>query len=119
MSAATILLAPSVRLRSGISEGLGLAPLEAQATGLPVIAYATGGLVEVVPSGSGGIAVPAGDTEALAAAVVELLANDETWLHLAVAGPKFVARAFDASANARILADRLLQLVQAPGHESP
>jgi glycosyltransferase involved in cell wall biosynthesis len=56
-------------------ENLSNALLEAMAAGLPVIATAVGGNVEVL-AGGGGILVPLGDTAALTAAISEL-AGDE------------------------------------------
>lgn len=55
------------------SEGLGLAAIEAQAAARPVIAFAVGGLPEVVVDGVNGRLVPAGDWEAFAGAVIETL----------------------------------------------
>jgi len=55
------------------SEGLGLAAIEALAAARPVIAFAVGGLPEVVSDGVNGRLVPAGDCEAFANAVVDTL----------------------------------------------
>lgn len=69
------------RLLSGIdlllmpsqSEGLGLAAIEALAAARPVVAFAVGGLPEVVTDGLNGRLVPPGDCEAFADAVIETL----------------------------------------------
>jgi len=53
------------------SEPFGLAAVEAMASGVPVVAYSSGALPEVV--GDAGVLVPAGDQAALAAALVGLL----------------------------------------------
>jgi glycosyltransferase involved in cell wall biosynthesis len=50
-----------------------MSALEAMASGLPVVATATGGLAELVPDGSGR-KVPPGDAAALARALDDLLA---------------------------------------------
>jgi len=55
------------------SEGLGLAAIEALAAARPVIAFAVGGLPEVVIDGVNGRLLPAGDSEAFANAVVDTL----------------------------------------------
>jgi glycosyltransferase involved in cell wall biosynthesis len=56
-------------------EGLGLAVIEAQAAGVPVVACAAGGVPEIVREGETGLLVPPGDAAALAAAIVALLRN--------------------------------------------
>ena len=53
-------------------EGLGLVAAEALAVGCPVIASATGGLVELVEPGADGVLVPPGDAVALADAIAAL-----------------------------------------------
>ncbi len=65
----------AVYLWPGIGEAYGLAFLEAQAAGLPVVAFRTAGVPEVVHEKAGGTLVAAGDTDALAAAVSSLLAD--------------------------------------------
>lgn len=47
--------------------------LEAMAAGLPVVATATGGMVELVDHGRSGLLVQPGDARALAAAIVDLM----------------------------------------------
>lgn len=58
-------------------EGFAVAPLEAMATGLPVVAAAAPGIPDLLPRGrdSGGIVVPPGDAGALAAALRELIGD--------------------------------------------
>lgn len=69
LEAADIFWMPSER------EALGLACLEAMASGLPVVATAVGGLCEVVSDGETGFLVPPGDAVALASRT-SLLLND-------------------------------------------
>jgi len=54
----------------------GIVPLEAMASGLPVVAYATGGLRETVIDGVTGVLVRPRDTRALAIALRRLLGDD-------------------------------------------
>jgi sugar transferase (PEP-CTERM/EpsH1 system associated) len=61
-----------------LAEGISNTVLEAMATGLPVIATAVGGNIELVEQGFNGSLVPVGDNLALTAALRELLMNEET-----------------------------------------
>lgn len=71
MGGCDVVLVPSTA-----PEPFGLVAAEAQSLGRPVIASATGGLVEIVEDGVTGLLVPPGDSEALAVAL-EKLADDE------------------------------------------
>ncbi len=56
-------------------EAFGIAVLEARTAGLPVVAYADSGVADIITDGLSGLL--ATDDEALAAAVVELAADDD------------------------------------------
>jgi glycosyltransferase involved in cell wall biosynthesis len=70
MQAADVVAIPSR------AEGLGLAAVEALACGVPVVASAVGGLVEVVEDGFNGLLVPPDDPEALRRALASLVGSD-------------------------------------------
>ncbi len=57
---------------ASMTETLGLVVLEAMASGLPVVAVPAGGVAEHLRDGKNGIAVPAGDDDAMASAMVRL-----------------------------------------------
>lgn len=59
----------------GFGEAYGLAYLEAQAAGLPVVAQDTAGVPEVVRDGTSGLLTPLDDVTAYAAAIRRLLAD--------------------------------------------
>jgi glycosyltransferase involved in cell wall biosynthesis len=63
-------------------EGLGLVAVEAQLCGTPVVAYADGGLLDVVRPDHGGTLVPCGDVQALAEAIARVTGSAETIVQL-------------------------------------
>jgi glycosyltransferase involved in cell wall biosynthesis len=70
---ARIYAASDVFVWPAINEAYGMAILEAQACGLPVVAGRSGGVGEIVTEGLTGALAPAGDAAAFAAALRELL----------------------------------------------
>ena len=77
-----MLAAADMAVMPSLSEGLGVAAIEALAAGKPVIAFDTGGLREVVTDGADGRVVPAGDHAAFSEAVVSLAKDPQrlkTW----------------------------------------
>jgi 1,2-diacylglycerol 3-alpha-glucosyltransferase len=78
-------------------EAQGLVALEAQACGLPVVGYRTGGIGLMVADGLTGI-LASPDSKNLAAAAVELLRNEKLRRKLGAAGPSRAA-AFSADEN--------------------
>ena len=59
-------------------EGLGLVAVEAQLCGTPVVAYADGGLLDVVRADHGGTLIPVGDIQALGAGIARILADTDS-----------------------------------------
>jgi glycosyltransferase involved in cell wall biosynthesis len=66
-----------------VDEAFGMALIEAQACGLPVVAGNSGGVGSVVASGRTGLVVAAGDVDAFAGAVRQLLTDRELRLRMA------------------------------------
>lgn len=80
-------------------EPFGIVPLEAMATGVPVVATAVGGLIDTVVHGRTGMHVPPRDPDAIADAVSTLLADP--------AGLAEFGRAGAARARARYTWDKV------------
>lgn len=83
------------------SESFGLAPLEANATGLPVIATGAGALAETVPEGVAGRRVPVGDPAALCRAMTELARDPAARQRIGSSGRERVEREYSFAAVAR------------------
>src|SRR3989338_4017145 len=76
-STVSILLAFDIFVLPSLSEGFGISLMEAQVTGLPVIASCVGGIPDFVKQGETGILVPPGDSPSLAEAIIDLLKNPQ------------------------------------------
>ncbi len=70
---APLLAAADLYVFPSESESFGLSALEAQASGVPVVAARVGGVPEVVRDGVTGALLPLGDLDAMAAAALRLL----------------------------------------------
>ena len=80
--------AADLYLWPAINEAYGMAFLEAQAAGLPVVAGRTGGVPAVVADGVTGLLTPIGDAPAFAAAVARLLDDPAERARLATAAAR-------------------------------
>jgi glycosyltransferase involved in cell wall biosynthesis len=77
------------------SEGLGTSVIDAMALGVPAVAFAVGGLPEVIEDGKSGLLVPPGDTAAFARAASAVIMDDGLRSFLAE-GARVRAREFDS-----------------------
>ncbi len=85
MDLATLFREARVVLIPSHSETYGLVALEAAASGVPVVAAASGGLSEAVIDGETGIVLPSRDPQVWADALSELLANPDLTARLSQA----------------------------------
>lgn len=99
LAAADIFVLPS------LTEALPTVVAEAMAAGLPIVATTVGGIPEMVRHGEAALLVPPSDPEALAAAVLRLLANPRQASAMGRSGRRLVAERFDIRTQARALAD--------------
>jgi glycosyltransferase involved in cell wall biosynthesis len=74
--------------------------IEGMAAGLPVVASAVGGMLELVDHGHNGLLVPPGDEQALAVAILRLLSDTDTAVRL--------GRAARATIEERYSFDRMI-----------
>jgi glycosyltransferase involved in cell wall biosynthesis len=100
---AKVFCVPSLTIHTGECEAFGLVFLEAQAMGVPVASYASGGIPEAVAHGATGLLAPEGDTSALAENIAALLGSESTWRRMSVSGRERVRREFDLTKQTRSL----------------
>ncbi|WP_136657386.1 glycosyltransferase family 4 protein [Nitratireductor sp. XY-223] len=95
----------------GIGEAIGLVYLEAQARGLPVVAFETAGVPLVVANDVGGLLVPEDDTGAFAEALAGLLKEPQLRARLGQRGQQYVRDHHDVPAVAAIFKTTLDPLI--------
>jgi glycosyltransferase involved in cell wall biosynthesis len=86
---------PSITATNGDAEGLPIVLLEAQASGVPVVTSARGGIGEAVSEGITGFSFPERGIDVLADRLVALLTDHQVAESTARAGPSHIANMFD------------------------
>jgi len=99
--ARAILWALDIFAMPSLSEGLGVALLEAMACGLPAVASRVGGIVDVVDEDRTGVLVAPGDAQALADALARLSAAAPARIAMGAAARTLAVEGFSMVAMAR------------------
>ena len=110
-----IFMLPGVIARSGAQEGQGLVLVEAQASGIHVIATRVGGIPQTVLDGDSAFLVPQRDVDALASKIRYLIEHPQRWPEIGRAGRRHVERHFDIEK----LNDRLVDIYRKVLDETP
>jgi colanic acid/amylovoran biosynthesis glycosyltransferase len=116
MNRAKVFSVPSFTTPMGTSEGFGLVFAEAQAMGLPVASFSTGGIPEAVAHNATGFLTAERDTQGLARNIVTLLRDDALWHRFSNAAAERARELFDLQSQTRKLEkiyDRLLMQAEA------
>jgi glycosyltransferase involved in cell wall biosynthesis len=108
VSAADVVVMPSITASDGHQEGIPVALMEALATERPVVATAISGIPELVIDGQTGLLTPERDSNALAAALLRLCQEPELRRALGAAGRAKVLAEFDMTRTAAQLKRMLL-----------
>jgi len=103
LNRASVFCGPSVKMRSGEEEAIGMVYAEAMAMGKPVVAFDSGGISEVVSHGKTGFLAAERDWQALAEYLSLILQNAALRRRFGVAGRERVVRNFDLHQQTRIL----------------
>jgi glycosyltransferase involved in cell wall biosynthesis len=105
LNCARILCVPSITIEDGRAEAFGLAFLEAQAMGVPVVSFASGGIPEAVAHGVTGFLAAERDWQALAGFMARLFTESGLWDSMSRAGQARVRADFDLHTLTRGLED--------------
>jgi len=89
-----VLAAIDVFVMPSLQEGLGLALMEAMAAQLPVVGSNIGGIKALISDGESGLLVKPADTRGLAAAILELLLDEDKRKRLGRQAARFIERSF-------------------------
>jgi glycosyltransferase involved in cell wall biosynthesis len=92
--------------------------LEAQSCGLPVVAFADGGVPEVVADGICGYLVHPFDAREFNEAIVRLLADEDLRKRMGEAARGYVRNRHDLKSNYRAVEEILLELVERKNTQS-
>jgi colanic acid/amylovoran biosynthesis glycosyltransferase len=103
MDRASVFLASSVKADSGGEEAFGMVFAEAQAMQKPVVAFASGGIVEAVQHGQTGFLAPERDWRKMAEYVALFLRDGNLRRKFGTAGRQRVLRLFDLEKQTRVL----------------
>src|SRR6266496_4319253 len=106
-------LGAAALLVPGSHEGLGLVAVEGQLSGAPVIAAASGGLLDVVTDGHSGWTFRPGDPSALANAIQQVVDHPDQAASRAAAGRHAAADRFSATSAARTYATLYAEALEA------
>jgi glycosyltransferase involved in cell wall biosynthesis len=110
---AKVFSVPSVTAANGDAEGLGMVFCEAQAMGVPVVSFASGGISEAVLHESTGYLMPERDERRLAEKISLLLQDQALWSKMSLRGREHMAGKFDLTAQTGILEARFDEVIAA------
>lgn len=103
MNRAKVFSVPSIIAESGDAEAFGIVFAEAQAMGLPVVSFASGGIPEAVAHGKTGFLAAERDWQSLASSIVKLLDDSALWDSFSQTGRERIQAAFDLHQQTRAL----------------
>jgi glycosyltransferase involved in cell wall biosynthesis len=103
LSAAQIVCVPSIEAEDGDNEGLPIVSLEAQAAGLPIVAFDQGPVPECVTAGVTGLLAKDRSAEDLASCLSRLLHDPELCRRMGAEGRRNVEAHFDIERQSEML----------------
>jgi len=93
-------------------ESFGLAVAETQASGTPVIAYASSAISELIENGKTGWLVPLKRTDLLAQAIIEAINNPVKTYKMGVAGRERIVKCYSWPHTIQLMLDDIMRSVK-------
>ena len=103
LNLAKVFSVPSITTEEGHAEAFGIVFAEAQAMGVPVASFSSGGIPEAVADGVTGLLAPEGDWPRLAANIARLLGDEALWQEMSRQAQDRVRSRFDLKRQSQIL----------------
>jgi glycosyltransferase involved in cell wall biosynthesis len=107
----TLLASVNVSVMPSLNEALSNVLLESMAAGAPTVATRVGGTPEAVVDGQTGLLVPPADADALATAIIRLLADTALASHLGHAARQRIADVYSVKRMVRATEDVYVELL--------
>src|SRR5690606_5544934 len=104
-----------VLVNASVGEPFGLTLLEAQALGVPAVAVAEGGPLEIIEHGESGWLVPSGEPGALAEGIAAVLDDPALARRLSAGGRRSYEPRFTAEASVARVAEAMRSVVALAG----
>lgn len=115
LNRARVFSVPSVTADSGDAEAFGIVFAEAQAMGLPVVSFSSGGVPEAVKHDETGLLVAERNWEGLAKYILLLFEQDTLWHRFSEAGQRRVRTMFNAQHQTGLLEEIYQQVLSEKG----
>lgn len=112
MNRSRVFSVASVAANSGWTEAFGLVYIEAQAMGVPVVSFASGGVPEAVSHGETGFLVPERDIEGLTQHLQRLLQDESLCARMSESARRRVCAKFDLRTQTRRLEELYSQVLE-------
>jgi colanic acid/amylovoran biosynthesis glycosyltransferase len=109
---AQVFCVPSITAGNGDREGLGIVFCEAQAMGLPVASFASGGIPEAVMHGETGFLSAEKDEIGLAQNICRLMKDRELWAEMSAGGQQRMKQHFNLRLQTAMLESQYDQVVE-------
>jgi colanic acid/amylovoran biosynthesis glycosyltransferase len=103
MQNSKVLCVPSITMPDGRAEGLGMVFLEAQAEGVPVVSYDSGGISEAVIHNRTGFLAPEHDIQTLGSYIERLLNENILWTQMSQEAIQHVCNNFSIRSQIELL----------------